>query len=76
MNLGMDVCLVQDTRRRAVAQTALDTLGWALTMIAMEGTLNSRLAGIELPDTDGRQLLLGSLWRNQPAVMVFLRHYG
>jgi hypothetical protein len=45
-------------------------------MIAMEGTLNSRLAGIELPDTDGRQLLLGSLWRNQPAVMVFLRHYG
>jgi len=45
-------------------------------MVPMEGTLNSRLAMIHLPDTDGRELRLGSLWLRQPAVIVFLRHYG
>jgi len=39
-------------------------------------TLNSRLAMITLPDADGRELRLGSLWLRQPAVLVFLRHYG
>lgn len=42
----------------------------------MEPTLNSRLAMIQLPDSDGRELRLGSLWLRQPAVIVFLRHYG
>jgi hypothetical protein len=42
----------------------------------MEPTLNSRLAMIELPDSDGREVRLGSLWLRQPAVIVFLRHYG
>jgi len=45
-------------------------------MVRMQGTLNSRLAMIELPDTDGGELRLGSLWLHQPAVIVFLRHYG
>ncbi len=31
---------------------------------------------IELPDTDGRSVRLGSLWEAGPAVLVFLRHYG
>jgi hypothetical protein len=42
----------------------------------MEPTLNSRLTMITLTDTDGRELRLGSLWLRQPAVIVFLRHYG
>lgn len=42
----------------------------------MTGTLSSRLADISLPDTDEREVLLGSLWAASPAVVVFLRHYG
>lgn len=42
----------------------------------MDRTLNSRLAMISLPDSDGRAIRLGSLWLRQPAVIVFLRHYG
>jgi len=38
--------------------------------------LNNRLAMIQLPDSDGREIRLGSLWLRQPAVLVFLRHYG
>jgi hypothetical protein len=39
-------------------------------------TLNSRLAEIVLPDAEGREVRLGSLWAERPAVLVFLRHYG
>ena len=42
----------------------------------MTETLSSRLANISLPDTDEREIALGSLWANTPAVVVFLRHYG
>jgi len=45
-------------------------------MFAMNSTLNSSIARINLPDTDSRQLVLGSLWLRQPAVVAFLRHYG
>ena len=34
------------------------------------------LASIVLPDLDGREVALGDLWREGPAVVVFLRHYG
>jgi hypothetical protein len=34
------------------------------------------LAGIVLPDVDGNEVRLGSLWEKTPAVIVFLRHYG
>jgi hypothetical protein len=34
------------------------------------------LADITLPDCDGAQVRLGSLWESNPAVIVFLRHYG
>lgn len=34
------------------------------------------LAQIELPDAEGRAVRLGALWERQPAVIVFLRHYG
>ena len=39
-------------------------------------SFSARLAEIVLPDTDGRQVKLGSLWADSPAVIVFLRHYG
>ncbi len=39
-------------------------------------TLAERLSQIALPDTDGHAVRLGSLWETQPAVLVFLRHYG
>jgi hypothetical protein len=42
----------------------------------MEETLSKQLAGIVLPDTDDRDVRLGSLWESKPAVIVFLRHYG
>jgi hypothetical protein len=34
------------------------------------------LAGVVLPDADGRDVRLGSLWEAAPCVLVFLRHYG
>jgi hypothetical protein len=34
------------------------------------------LAEIVLPDQDGRDVRLGDLWREQPAALVWLRHYG
>jgi len=42
----------------------------------MEGTINSLLAMMTLPDVDGKEIRFGSLWVRQPAVVVFLRHYG
>jgi len=42
----------------------------------MTESLSSRLADISLPDTDEREVVLGSFWASGPAVLVFLRHYG
>jgi hypothetical protein len=42
----------------------------------MADTYSSKLAGISLPDVDGKPVQLGSLWASGPAVIVFLRHYG
>jgi hypothetical protein len=42
----------------------------------MEQSLSGKLAGIVLPDFDGHDVRLGSLWADRAAVVVFLRHYG
>jgi len=42
----------------------------------MSDFLSKQLAGIVLPDAFGHQIRLGSLWEYNPAVLVFLRHYG
>jgi hypothetical protein len=34
------------------------------------------LAEIELPDHEGKPVTLGDLWRDRPAALVWLRHYG
>lgn len=42
----------------------------------MAETFSSKLAGVTLPDLEGKPVRLGSLWAGSPAVIVFLRHYG
>ncbi|HEY6351846.1 MAG TPA: hypothetical protein VI636_20815 [Candidatus Angelobacter sp.] len=42
----------------------------------MNDSYSSKLAAIVLPDVDGKKVSLGSLWADQPAVLVFLRHWG
>jgi hypothetical protein len=42
----------------------------------MPPTLSEALAPIVLPDAGGQEIRLASLWERQPAVLVFLRHYG
>jgi peroxiredoxin len=44
--------------------------------VAVEESLSGKLAGIVLPDSEGKEIRLGSLWSESPAVLVFLRHYG
>jgi hypothetical protein len=39
-------------------------------------TLSKQLADVVLPDALGQEIRLGTLWEKQPAVVVFLRHYG
>jgi len=38
--------------------------------------LATRLSGIELEDWRGQRVELGSLWQDQPVVLVFIRHFG
>jgi hypothetical protein len=42
----------------------------------MAQSLSEALAPIALPDADGRDIRLGSLWEEHPTVLIFLRHYG
>ena len=42
----------------------------------MASSVSAALADIALPDTDGREVRLGTLWERGPAVLIFLRHYG
>jgi peroxiredoxin len=42
----------------------------------MASSFSQALAGIELSDSNGSPVRLGSLWKSNPAVVVFLRHYG
>jgi hypothetical protein len=34
------------------------------------------VAALPLQDLAGQQVLLGQLWKDRPAVVVFLRHFG
>jgi hypothetical protein len=35
-----------------------------------------RLRDVEVQGTDGQKVRLGSLWQEQPIVLVFVRHFG
>jgi hypothetical protein len=43
---------------------------------AVQQSYSARLAAIVLPDVNGQKIQLGSLWKDHPAIVVFLRHYG
>jgi len=45
-------------------------------MAIMPEAISQQLAGIVLPDAFGKSVRLGGLWESNPAVVVFLRHYG
>ncbi|MGE5047626.1 MAG: hypothetical protein ACM3PC_03575 [Deltaproteobacteria bacterium] len=34
------------------------------------------LASVTVKDVEGNDVRLGDLWRDRPAVLVFVRHYG
>lgn len=40
-------------------------------MLQIDGALGS----IVLPDTDGGEISIADLWKERPAVLVWLRHY-
>ena len=42
----------------------------------MAETISARLANVVLLEAGGSEVRLGSLWEKNPAVVVFLRHYG
>ncbi|MDH3687448.1 MAG: hypothetical protein OEP95_14545 [Myxococcales bacterium] len=35
-----------------------------------------KISGIELSDWQGETVRLGALWKTQPVVLVFIRHFG
>ena len=39
-------------------------------------TIDPAAAAAEVEDLDGERHRLGSLWRERPVVLVFLRHFG
>ena len=45
-------------------------------IVTMADTISARLANVVLPEAGGEEVRLGSLWQKNPAVVVFLRHYG
>ena len=38
--------------------------------------VTGRLTDVSVLDTDGKEVRLGTLWQEQPVVLVFVRHYG
>jgi hypothetical protein len=39
-------------------------------------TVASRLAKIDVLDVQGNEVNLGGLWKDNPIVLVFIRHFG
>ena len=39
-------------------------------------TVASRLAKIDVLDVQGHKVTLGGLWKDNPVVLVFIRHFG
>ena len=46
------------------------------TIRSMTESFSVKLAKLVLPEAGGGEVRLGSLWKESPAVVVFLRHYG
>jgi hypothetical protein len=39
-------------------------------------SIAAKLADVEVLDLDGKPQALGTVWKDQPVVLVFIRHYG
>jgi hypothetical protein len=39
-------------------------------------SLALKLAGLEVTDPEGSTVALGTLWRDHPTVLAFVRHFG
>ena len=48
----------------------------ALSAELPPATAIKKLGQVELEELDGGKTRLGELWKDRPAAMVFLRHYG
>lgn len=38
--------------------------------------LSERIGAVMVQDTDGRPVRLDSAWRDRPALLLFIRHFG
>jgi hypothetical protein len=38
--------------------------------------VDAALADVNVTDTDGNPVRLGSLWADRPAVVIWVRHFG
>ncbi|HWE26006.1 MAG TPA: hypothetical protein VG496_18870 [Myxococcales bacterium] len=38
--------------------------------------VDAALGDVEVKDVEGRAVRLGTLWRDRPAVLVWVRHFG
>lgn len=64
-------------RRRVAGRLRQPVLGTATSrQKTSPPTRAAALADISLPDHDGTDVRLGDLWRQRPAALVWLRHYG
>ena len=45
-------------------------------MTSVDLNVEHTLASVQAVDPDGRPVRLGTLWEDQPAVLVFLREFG
>jgi hypothetical protein len=55
----------------------MSLLGTALRRQSTHAPADAReLGAAVVRDLDGHEVRLGELWDDQPAVLVFLRHYG
>jgi hypothetical protein len=64
-------------RRLSTRRSIADVLGTAKQKERTRPPTDAReLADLELTDLEGRAVRLGDTWSENPAVVVFLRHYG
>ncbi|HEX8952007.1 MAG TPA: hypothetical protein VF945_09190 [Polyangia bacterium] len=42
----------------------------------MSARVSDDLAAVELRDTDDRPRAVGELWRERPALLLWVRHFG
>lgn len=75
-NAGRTLHIFADVEGHPSAPQRSGSVDRGIECVPMNASFSSKLSGMTLPDVDGKPVKLGSLWANQSAVVVFLRHYG